>query len=60
VPPIAHTNLREDCQVQIVSFDPNTAESALQKKLAALGREDIPALENVGRLFSDEVQLTCG
>ena len=31
-----------------------------QEKLAALGREDIPALENIGRLFSDEVQLTCG
>lgn len=59
-PPTAHTNLPEDCQVQIVSFEPNAAESALQETLAALGREDIPSLENVGRLFSDEVQLTCG
>ena len=27
---------------------------------AALGRDDSPEIENVGRLFSDEVQLTCG
>ena len=60
VPPTGPTDLPEDCQAQIVPFEPNAAESALQDKLAALGREDIPAVENVGRLFSDEVQLTCG
>ena len=60
VPPIAHANLPEDCQLQILSFEPSAAESTLQEKLAALGREDIPALENIGRLFSNEVQLTCG
>ena len=53
-------DLPEGCQAQIVPFEPNAAESALQDKLAALEREDIPAVENVGRLFSDEVQLTRG
>ena len=60
VPPTDPTDLPEDCQVQIVPFEPNAAESALQDKLAALGREDIFSVENVGRLFSDKVQLTCG
>jgi ABC-type uncharacterized transport system substrate-binding protein len=60
VPAIDPTDLPEGCQAQIVPFEPNAAESALQDKLAALGREDISAVENVGRLFSDEVQLTCG
>ena len=53
-------NLPDGCQAQIVPFEPNAAESALQDKLAALGLKDIPAVENVGRLFSDEVKLTCG
>ena len=60
VPPTDPTDLPEDCQAQIVPFEPNAADSALQDKLAALGREDMPAVGNVGRLFSDEVQLTCG
>jgi ABC-type uncharacterized transport system substrate-binding protein len=56
----ASPDLPEDCEAQIVHFDPTAAESVLQDKLAALGREDRPEIENVGRLFSDEVQLTCG
>jgi ABC-type uncharacterized transport system substrate-binding protein len=60
LPAINPPNLPEDCQAQIVPFEPKAAESALQDKMAALGREDIPAVENIGRLFSDEVQLTCG
>jgi ABC-type uncharacterized transport system substrate-binding protein len=60
VPAIDPADLPEGCQAQIVPFEPNAAESALQDKLAALGREDISAVENVGRLFSDEVRLTCG
>ena len=60
VPAIDPTDLPEECQAQIVPFEPNAAESALQDKLAALGREDIFSVENVGRLFSDKVQLTCG
>ena len=56
----APLDLPEDCEAQIVHFEPTAAERVLQDKLAALGREDRPEIENVGRLFSDEVQLTCG
>jgi ABC-type uncharacterized transport system substrate-binding protein len=60
IPAIDLADLPENCQAQIVPFEPSTAERALQDKLAALGLEEIPELENVGRLFSDEVRLTCG
>jgi ABC-type uncharacterized transport system substrate-binding protein len=60
VPAMDPANLPDGFQAQIVPFEPNAAESALQDKLAALGLKDIPAVENVGRLFSDEVKLTCG
>jgi ABC-type uncharacterized transport system substrate-binding protein len=60
LPAIASVDLPEDCQVQIVPFEPNAAENALQEELTALGREEAPTQENVGRLFSDEVHLTCG
>ncbi|MEP5760001.1 MAG: DUF1007 family protein [Litoreibacter sp.] len=53
-------DLPEGCQSQVVPFEPNAVEQALQEKLAALGREETPEQENVGRLFSDEVRLTCG
>ena len=53
-------NLPEGCQVQAMPFEPDGAESALQQKLASLGREETPDQQNVGRLFSDEVRLTCG
>ena len=53
-------NLPEGCQVQVMPFEPDGAESALQQKLASLGREETPDQQNVGRLFSDEVRLTCG
>ena len=60
LPAIDPIDLPEGCQAQIVSFEPNAAENALQEKLTALGREEAPTQENVGRLFSDEVRLTCG
>lgn len=56
----ASPDLPEDCEAQIVHFEPTKAERVLQDMLAALGRDDSPEIENVGRLFSDEVQLTCG
>ncbi|MBI6630835.1 DUF1007 family protein [Pontibaca salina] len=52
--------LPEDCYAQIISFEPSAAESELQQLLAALSREEMPTQQNVGRLFSDEVRLTCG
>lgn len=48
------------CQAQIVPFEPDAVANALQEKLASLGREETPTQENVGRLFSDEVRLSCG
>ena len=56
----ASPDLPEDCEARIVHFEPTKAERVLQDMLAALGRDDSPEMENVGRLFSDEVQLTCG
>lgn len=60
LPTVDPVALPEGCQAHIVSFEPDAAESALQENLAALGREETPEQENVGRLFSDEVSLTCG
>lgn len=53
-------DLPAGCQVEIVPFEPDAAEKALQQSLASLGREETPEQPNVGRLFSDEVRLTCG
>ena len=52
-------DLPESCAAQIVPFEPNAAESSLQKKLAELSRDEIPAEQNIGRVFADEVRLTC-
>lgn len=60
LPAVTPGTLSKGCQAQIVPFEPDTVERALQEKLAALGREESPTQENVGRLFSDEVRLTCG
>ena len=53
-------DLPDGCQTRIVPFEPTAVENALQEKLAALGREETPEQDNIGRLFSDEVRLTCG
>ena len=60
LPEPGSTGLPEGCQIQIVPFQPDAAANALQEQLAALSREDTPTQENVGRLFADEVSLTCG
>ncbi|WP_435231067.1 DUF1007 family protein [Pseudopelagicola sp. nBUS_20] len=60
LPEVRPDSLPEGCQAQIVSFEPDAVTSAIQQKLAALRREEAPSQENVGRLFSDEVHLTCG
>ena len=60
LPTLDATDLPERCQAEIVPFDPNATERALKEQLAALSREDTPTQQNVGRLFSDEVRLTCG
>jgi hypothetical protein len=38
---------------------PDEAAAKAQAKLAALSREETPSQPNIGRLFSDEIVLTC-
>lgn len=52
--------LPPSCQADVIPFEPDAAAIALQEQLAALSREETPEQPNVGRLFSDEVVLTCG
>ncbi len=47
------------CRATIVPFEADAATAALQKQLAALSREEMPEQANVGRLFADEIMLTC-
>ncbi len=54
-----HDDLREGCSATIVPFEPDAAAAELQQQLAALSREETPAQENVGRLFADQVWLSC-
>ncbi|MEL7117173.1 MAG: DUF1007 family protein [Pseudomonadota bacterium] len=57
------TGLKADvpdaCTAEVVPFKPDTAAAELQAKLAALSREETPTQDNVGRLFADEVRLSC-
>jgi ABC-type uncharacterized transport system substrate-binding protein len=50
----------ENCLVSLRDFEPDKASSDLQNQLATLSREETPAQPDVGRLFADEVWLTCG
>lgn len=52
--------LPPSCDATVIPFEPSEAEAALQTELAALSRDEMPAREGVGRLFSDEVVLACG
>jgi ABC-type uncharacterized transport system substrate-binding protein len=54
--PAAGTN---PCHVEIRPFQPSFSTATLQSKLAALSREDIPDQPDVGRLFADEIIVTC-
>lgn len=60
LPMVDALDVPEGCQIRIVPFEPDAAARALQDQLAALSREDTPEQPDVGRLFSDEVHLTCG
>lgn len=60
LPALVGSDLPDGCQEQVVPFEPDAAASALKEQLAALSREDTPSQDNVGRLFADEVRLTCG
>lgn len=47
------------CAAVLQSFEPDEAASELMSALGTLSREETPAQENVGRLFSDKVMLKC-
>ena len=49
----------ENCELALRRFEPNQATSGLQVQLARLSREETPEQENVGRLFSDVIELKC-
>jgi ABC-type uncharacterized transport system substrate-binding protein len=48
------------CMARIDPFEVDAASRMVQFQLFDLGREEIPAQEDVGALFADEVHLTCG
>ncbi|QPH55996.1 DUF1007 family protein [Pontivivens ytuae] len=47
------------CAAQVVPFEPDTQLAALEMTLFELGREETPAIENVGALFADRIALRC-
>lgn len=47
------------CGARLVPFKADEATEELQRQLAKLSREDVPEQENVGRLFADEVWVSC-
>lgn len=47
------------CGATVIPFEADAIAAQLQVKLLALSREEVPQQENVGRLFSDEVQIRC-
>lgn len=49
----------EACGAEMIPFEPDNATTALQLKLAALSRDETPAQADVGRLFSDQVIVSC-
>ncbi|MBZ8117056.1 DUF1007 family protein [Roseovarius sp. LXJ103] len=48
------------CKSELVSFKPDSMSSDMLIMLGTLSRDEMPAQDNVGRLFTDEVILTCG
>ena len=48
-----------ECMAELRNFEPDAATAELQAELALLSQEETPEQEDVGRLFADEVRLTC-
>ena len=53
------TKLPETCEASLYSFEPDAVTSDLLVVLGSLSREETPEQANVGRLFSDDVALSC-
>ena len=51
--------LPETCEASIFAFEPDAVTGDLLVTLGTLSREESPEQANVGRLFSDEVALSC-
>lgn len=47
------------CSAEVIPFEPGSETAALQDRLAALGREETPEIENVGALFTDRIVIRC-
>ena len=47
------------CEAQVVPFQPDAAERALQEELNALSQEEMPEDPMIGARFADEIALTC-
>ncbi len=47
------------CTADVLSFDPDAEDAALQAMLAELSREEIPDIRNVGALFADRIVVRC-
>lgn len=47
------------CAVDVLPFDPDPQDTALQTMLSSLSREETPAIENVGALFADRILMRC-
>ena len=53
------TPLPETCKAVLNSFEPDAVSSDLLVALGSLSREETPDQPNVGRMFSDEVVVSC-
>lgn len=51
--------LPKPCETVLYAFEPDAATGDLLVTLGSLSREETPEQSNVGRLFSDEVTLSC-
>ncbi|MGF1553787.1 MAG: DUF1007 family protein [Paracoccaceae bacterium] len=49
----------EGCAARVIPFEPDARLSAMQTSLFDLGREETPAVADVGALFADRVVLAC-
>nr|WP_239480009.1 DUF1007 family protein [Actibacterium sp. 188UL27-1] len=50
----------DNCTAQVIPFDPDAKDTALQAVLAKLSREETPSNQNVGALFADRIMVQCG
>ncbi|PTE20430.1 hypothetical protein C5F48_17495 [Cereibacter changlensis JA139] len=47
------------CEAQVIPFQPDAAERALQEELNALSQEEMPEDPMIGARFADGIALTC-